>query len=273
MQIHNAYHWHPYNCFSYSKYKEIVSRTMRTESEEKRMKKIIAGVAFVTLFLAGCANGGPTEDTTNNEPGLYGKILDESVVEADAEKDDQEQPEPAATISEETEEASIEAAVDSPDEDVEPDAELLEETEAASADSAAEPILTTETKGKSEQAYTFEDFRGYYGLFSADDPSHMEVLLAISNNHLTVGWWMSEYETMEITDAFVDGDTLIIDYFQPADGAYVPEDIWGTFAVTLKEENGEKTLFIEGGEPYKFVTEQEAVGYGFTIPEFISEDM
>lgn len=133
-----------------------------------------------------------------------------------------------------------------------------------SAPSYIEPGLVAsaeETTSSPEVKHAFEDFVGYYGQFSVEDSSEVETLLTISETTIKVGWWMSEYEEMEIIDKTIEGDTLIIDYYQKADGAYVLQDVWGTVEVTLHESG----VFIDGGEPFYSLTEQEVQDYGFTL--------
>jgi len=131
-----------------------------------------------------------------------------------------------------------------------------------------------ETEASEEnQTYTYEDFKGYYGHFSPEGQNHVETLITISENYISVGWWMSELEWMEITEKTIEGDTLILEFYQEADGAYVLEDTWGTLEVTLQEEGGSKALLMEGSEPYNSLTEQEVTNYDFDLKDFIKDDM
>lgn len=133
--------------------------------------------------------------------------------------------------------------------------------------------VVVEASEEAEQAYTFEDFVGNYGHFSPDEPVHVDSVITIKEENITVGWWLSEYETMEITGKTIEGDTLVIEYVQKADGAYVLEDTSGTIEVTLQEIEGTKFLLTATDQPFYAMTEEELAEYEYELPELHLEDM
>ncbi|EGP5301836.1 hypothetical protein EAC14_11895 [Enterococcus faecium] len=160
-------------------------------------------------------------------------------------------------------------------------AEEVIDTEGASEglQKKAEKLITqinTEIKGleDSQNNYVFEDFKGYYGHFSPEDPSKVDVLITISDSYFTTHLWMSDYDLVEITAYTIDDNKLNIEFYQAADGINVLEETRGTLQVALNEKDSiSKKLIVGTNDEYNSLTKQQAFEYGFLIKDFLIDDM
>lgn len=125
-----------------------------------------------------------------------------------------------------------------------------------------------EVEVSSTASYTYEDFKGIYGVFEGEPYTSQLVVTYILSDHLLtdiVTDWM-EYVAADITNITIDDNMISIDY-AGNDGmgpiGYEP----GTFEASLEyREDGLKTL-IMGDHSMVEMTREQFDAYGLTINE------
>lgn len=153
--------------------------------------------------------------------------------------------------------------------------ELAEAEERAEATEESETKATTkadETNEVEEAPYDYNDFIGYYLHFDSNDRSHADMNVTIGHEYITIGWYLSEFELYNVLDTSLAENVLSIDYSTVPYGEEAEE--YGTFEVSLNEENGEKSItFDVSGMTFYQVTYEEVLDYGYTIQDYLVEDM
>src|SRR5699024_11846555 len=123
-----------------------------------------------------------------------------------------------------------------------------------------------------ESPYEYSDFVGYYLHFDTDDRTHADMIATIGYDYLTVGWYRSNFELYHVLDSSVEENVLSGEYLIEPYGEEAEE--YGTFNVSLEEDNGEKRIeFIESGMTFYQATYEEVLDYDYSIQEFLVDDM
>lgn len=123
--------------------------------------------------------------------------------------------------------------------------------------------VEAETINETEQAITYESFEGFYTSFTSESKTNPEGMIVVKDDTILAGWWMSEYDTLNIDAKSMEDSTLLIEYSS--------EDTAGTFQLTLVADADEKALLTKSGEIFYSLTEEEAADYGYNTTLFFED--
>lgn len=176
------------------------------------------------------------------------KDIDEKIAAEEAKEKAKQEAEEKARIAEEEKEAAEKAAA---------------EKEAAEKKEAVEVAST--------QAYTYEDFKGIYGLYEGEPfNSRLVATMIFTDEYVTdiVSDWM-EYTVSDISNTYIEGDVLYLDYLGIEDGPITYED--GTLVVKLQyADDGHKMITINNSNSQLYeMTRAQLDAYGYSLDEYL----
>lgn len=147
------------------------------------------------------------------------------------------------------------------------EAKKNETTELTTSDSIEVDAENIESTTEKEPNYTFEDFKGYYGLYeSTPYESPLEYLIVLTDSHFIDGESNTgAYLMNNILDKRIKEDVLTIDYFSPETGGDGSSS--GTISLKIeKDDTQKKLLFTDSNIIVYPITDQQILDAGWTLP-------
>ncbi|MCA9766752.1 MAG: hypothetical protein KC455_10095 [Carnobacterium sp.] len=140
---------------------------------------------------------------------------------------------------------------------------LITKSEALSTDIKK---IMDEPDTKQDSDYSFDDFKGTYGLYeSTPYESTLEYLIIITDSHFIEGGANAGISKSNILDKRIKDNILTIDWFTPEGGGYFSSS--GILSLKMETENNQKKIiFTESGSTMYFVTEEQISEAGFILP-------
>lgn len=146
--------------------------------------------------------------------------------------------------------------------------EKMNETmELTNSNSIEIPTEDKETNTEKEPSYSFEEFKGSYGLYeSTPYESSLEYLIVLTDSHFIDGESNSgSYLMNNILDKRIKGDVLTIDYLSPETGGDGSSS--GTISLKLENENTQKTLLFTDSKIIVYpISDQQIIDAGWSLP-------